>query len=226
MSNLTRWDPFSEMLSLHDAMSQILQDSFVAPSRATSGLSMPINLSESDGEYCVEASLPGVRPEDVEITLQQRTLMINAEARQEQRRGGENEHFHMLERRYGQISRAITLPQDVDADQIKATMDGGILRLEIPKSTQTRARKISVNTSSDSQRQMTTRGAGGQGGSSQDDTRERQLDEAAMDRTAQAGVGGAFDAAPDATQEREEMRKDAERAFGGQKGGGGQSQSS
>lgn len=221
MSNLSRWDPFGEMLSLRDAMSQLLQESVIAPGRAGTGLGMALNVSERPDSYCVEVALPGARPEDVAITLQQHTLTITAETRQEQRRGGEQEQFHVLERRYGRMSRTITLPQEVDADQIQATLEHGILRLEIPKAAQVQARTIRVQSASSGQGQARAVGAGGQPGASQGDQQELRRDQELMDRAAEAGISGAGGANPEAGQTREQLRQDAERAFGGPDSGSG-----
>ena len=170
MSNLSRWDPFGEMLSLRDAMNQLLEDSYVSPAGRRSGgggvLSMPLDVSETPDAFIVEAVVPGVRPEDLDITIQDNVLTINAETRQEQQAGGQQANYHRLERRYGRFSRAIGLPTQVKSDQVRATMENGILRLEIPKAEEVKPRKISVSAGGQ-QRQMVDvnpQGQQGQGG--------------------------------------------------------------
>lgn len=101
----------------------------------------------------------------------------------------------------------------MNADQIQATLEHGILRLEIPKSTQVQPRRIAVQTALQGQSQSV--GATSQAPARPADEQERKLDQEAMDRAAQAGVEGAFGAAPDAGQTREQLREDAERAFEG-----------
>lgn len=149
MSNLTRWDPFGDMLTLRDAMNQLFEDSFVNPARMTSGnaLSMPLDVSETEDAFIVEAVIPGVKPNDLDITLQDNVLSITAETRQEQQEGEKRANYHRLERRYGRVSRAISLPTMVKADAVQARLENGILRLEVPKAEEVKPRRISVNTS-------------------------------------------------------------------------------
>ena len=147
MANLTRWDPFGEMLSLRDAMNRLFEESFVLPARASGGtLSMPLDLRETEDAFIVDVAVPGVRPEDLDITVQDNVLTINAETRQEQQTGEQQANYHRVERRYGRFSRTLSLPAQVNADQVRATLENGILHLEIPKAEEGRPRKITVNT--------------------------------------------------------------------------------
>lgn len=148
MSNLTRFDPFADMLSLREAMNQLLEESFVSPARGTSGSSsanMPLNVSETADAYVVEAVVPGVKPEDLDITLQDNVLTLTAETHQEQQSGGKQANFHRVERRYGRVSRSVALPTQVQSDAVKATLENGVLRLEVPKAEAVKPRKITVN---------------------------------------------------------------------------------
>lgn len=145
MTNLTRWDPFSEMLSLRDAMNQLFEESFVAPSftRRGQGFVPALDLSETDDAFLVEATVPGLKPEDLEITVENNVLTIKGEMRQESEDRKRN--YHRVERRYGQFQRTIALPSTVKADQIQASLSNGILRLEIPKAEEVKPRRIAVN---------------------------------------------------------------------------------
>lgn len=147
MSNMRRWDPFGEMLSLRDAMSQLFEDSYVSPARMSNGsaLSMPLNVSETKDAFRVEAVVPGLKPEDLDITIQDNVLTIRGETRQEQQSGDKQTNFHVMERRYGRFSRSISLPTAVQPDQVQATLENGILHLEIPKADEVKPRKIAIN---------------------------------------------------------------------------------
>ncbi len=147
MANLTRFDPFADMLSLREAMNQLLEESFVSPARTTSGsnVNMPLNVSETADAYVVEAVVPGVKPENLDITLQDNVLTLTAETRQEQQNGGQQANFHRVERRYGRVSRSIGLPTQVQGDAVQASLENGVLRLEIPKAEAVKPRKITVN---------------------------------------------------------------------------------
>ena len=168
MTNLSRWDPFSEMLSLRDAMNQLFESSVVNPARmggAAGTLSMPLDLRETNDAFIVDVVVPGVKPEDLDISLEDNVLTISGETRQEQQTGEQQANFHRVERRYGRFSRAVSLPTQVNADQVRATLEHGILHLEIPKAEQVKPRKITVNTSGGQQSQLVDVQA--QGGQSQ-----------------------------------------------------------
>ena len=117
---LMRWDPFREVFSLRDAMDRLMEESFVRPTWWANGhtFGLPLDVQESDNEYVVKASLPGYRPEDVNITVTGDTLTIRAEHRGEEEHKGEN--FLLRERRFGTVSRSITLPAPIQGDQVQA----------------------------------------------------------------------------------------------------------
>lgn len=147
MSNMRRWDPFNEVLSLRDAMNQLFEDSVVSPARMSNrdAFSMPVNVSETQDGYRVEAVVPGFKPEDLDVTIQDGVLTIRGETSQEQKTGDQQTNYHIMERRYGRFSRSISLPSAVQADNIHATLENGILHLEIPKAEEVKPRKIAVN---------------------------------------------------------------------------------
>lgn len=147
MANIRRWDPFNEMLSLRDAMSQLFEDSYVSPARLSNGstLAMPLDVSETQDSFIVDAVVPGLKPEDLDITIQDNVLTIRGETRKEQQTGEKQTNFHLLERRYGRFSRSISLPTPVQVDSVRATLEHGVLHLEIPKAEQVKPRKITVS---------------------------------------------------------------------------------
>ena len=145
MANVTRWDPFGEVMTLREAMNSLFEDSFVNPATARNvNLGMPLDVAETQAAFIVEASLPGVKAEDLDITIQNNVLTISGETRQ-QKANGEKQNYHRVERRYGRFSRSISLPTQVQSDKVAAELTNGILRLEIPKAEAARPRKISVN---------------------------------------------------------------------------------
>ena len=145
MATITRWDPFQDVLSLREAMNQLMEESFVRPATAQNGKNFvpALDLSETGEGYLVEAALPGVKPEDVEITVENNVLTIKGETRKET--DDKQRNFHRIERRFGSFQRTIGLPTTVKADAIQASLTNGILRLEIPKAEEVKPRKISVN---------------------------------------------------------------------------------
>jgi HSP20 family protein len=145
MATITRWDPFHDVLSLREAMSQLMEESFVRPTAATGNgrQYMPaLDLSETQESYVVEAVLPGLQPEDVEVTVENNQLTIKGETRRETE--DTQRTYHRVERSFGAFQRTIGLPTTVKADAIQASLENGVLRLEIPKAEEIKPRKISV----------------------------------------------------------------------------------
>ena len=144
MSNVTRWDPWNDMLSLREAMSQLMEESVVRPSAARGqGFVPALDVSETEDGYLVEAAVPGLKPEDLEITLENNVLTIKGQTRQANE--DKQRNYHRIERRFGSFQRTIGLPSTVKADAIKANLEHGVLKLEIPKAEEIKPRKIAVN---------------------------------------------------------------------------------
>ena len=145
---IERWDPFREMVSLRDAVNSLFQDSYVRPgglgaAGAEAGVApLPLDVRETADAFVVQASLPGVRPEDVEVTVHGDTLTIRGERKAEEERQGET--WHLRERRAGSFRRMLTLTVPVDADRATAEHDHGVLTLRLPKAESARPKQIKV----------------------------------------------------------------------------------
>ena len=148
MSNLTRWDPFDEMMSFRKAMDRFF-DQPTAPSRLMRGdiFDLDVDLSENDDEYIVEASIPGINPDDLDITYTDRVLTIKGETKEDSEKK-EKGKYHIRERRFGSFYRSISLPAPVSEKDIKANYQDGILKLHLPKSEEAKPKKITVKTNS------------------------------------------------------------------------------
>lgn len=100
---------------------------------------------ETEKDIRVLLDVPGMRPEDLEIGLENNLLSVSGERRPEWRESeGERLDWHLSERRYGKFSRSFVLPRDVDADRIEAHVENGVLHLSIPKSERARRRRIEI----------------------------------------------------------------------------------
>jgi HSP20 family protein len=152
MANITRWDPFGEMVSLRQAMDRLVEDSFVSPTswRSVRGeqLNPALDVHETPDELVVTASLPGMKPEDVEITITGQTLTLRGELKEDE--SIQREQYLYRERRFGSFSRQVQLPTRVEGDRAEATFEHGILRLAIPKAEEVKPRQIQVRASSTS----------------------------------------------------------------------------
>lgn len=145
---LTRWDPFREMMNLRSQMDRMLSD---WPNTSSSSMGegelgnwqrLPLDVSENDQGYTVRASIPGISPEELEISVQNNVLTIRGETKSEQERQGDR--WHIRERSTGQFQRTISLPNNVDPDQVGAEYENGVLTLNLPKSEAAKPRRINV----------------------------------------------------------------------------------
>jgi HSP20 family protein len=143
---LPRLEPFREMVSLRDAMNSLFQESFVRPvalmAEGASAL-LPLDIAETENEFIVKASLPGVRPEDVQITAHGDTLTIRGEIKAEEQK--KDVHVHLRERRSGQFQRTVGLTTPINADKAQARFENGVLTLILPKSEEAKPRQIKIN---------------------------------------------------------------------------------
>jgi HSP20 family protein len=143
---IERWQPFSELTSLRQAMDRLFEDSFVRPSRGVAALgevaAPALDVYQTPTEIVVKAALPGLKPEDVNIDITGETLEIKGERKAEQEI--KKEDYLYQERRYGAYSRSVVLPSGLKTDKAEATMEDGILTLTIPKVEEVKPKKISV----------------------------------------------------------------------------------
>ena len=146
MSTLTRWDPFREMMALRNTMERLMEDVERPLWRAESSefLRLAVDVSETDDSFIVKASLPGINPEDLDISMTDNVLTIKGEIKMEEEKEGEK--YHIRERRYGRFMRSLTFPVPVDADKIEATYENGVLTLVLPKAEEAKPKKIEIKT--------------------------------------------------------------------------------
>jgi HSP20 family protein len=147
MTSIIRWDPMREMTGMREMMDRLFDESFVRPfSSALAdgyGAGLPaLDVYQTDNEIVVKAGLPGVKADEVQISIANGVLSIRGEVKDEkdERQGT----YHLRERRYGSFARSISLPTDVDADKAHAEFEDGVLTLTLPKSEQVKPKTISV----------------------------------------------------------------------------------
>lgn len=162
--SMERWEPLRDMMSLRDAMERLIQESFLRPAGsilpAMRGV-MPLDVVERGDAFEIRASLPGIKPEDVQITVQGDVLTIRGATTSEQERKDDredDENWILRERRSGSFYRSLTLPAPLDADRATARFEQGVLVLEIPQAETAKARQIPVNGAQKSQQQTMTSG--------------------------------------------------------------------
>lgn len=145
-NTLTRWDPYREAVTLREAMDRLFEDSWVPTRRrmANEGarnFRLPLDAYVTPDRIVITANMPGIKPDDVEITIEGDTLTIKAE----RSAPIENVEYVMQERPFGVFSRTLNLNVPVEAAQAEAHFDNGLLTLVIPKAESVKPRTIRVN---------------------------------------------------------------------------------
>ncbi|WP_069801149.1 Hsp20/alpha crystallin family protein [Thermogemmatispora onikobensis] len=146
---LTRgFDPFSEMLSLRDAMNRLLEQSFVRPGSTLFGTGsrmIPLDVLETEQGYRITALLPGVKPEDIELLAHEHSLTLKAKYRGSEESEGQQQGTWLLrEIGSGTVERTLAFDRPIDADKIEARYENGRLTMTVPLSEGSRPRRINV----------------------------------------------------------------------------------
>lgn len=144
MRTLVRWDPFAEFAGVSRAFDRAFWGSGNGHPRRFD-LTPAIELSETDGEVVVKASLPGVKPEDVDISVNDGILTVKGEKKSDDKAEGEN--FYRREIRYGAFSRSIPLPALVNYDKAEAAFADGVLTVTLPKAEEAKPKQIKIKAS-------------------------------------------------------------------------------
>jgi HSP20 family protein len=148
-NQITRWEPFSSVMSLRDAMDRLFEESFIRPSwffsrDVTGGFNaLPMDMYETPDELVVNMIVPGVKTEDVNLQFQDGRLSIDVNIPAPKL---ENVTWHYRELGYGQYHREISLPFAIDTDKVEAVMQNGYLTLHLPKAEEVKPKKIQVKT--------------------------------------------------------------------------------
>jgi HSP20 family protein len=146
--SIMRWKPGRELIGIREEMNRLFDDFFTGFPERRRGLLegewLPsVNISETDNSVVVTAELPGVKQEDVDITIVNDVLTLKGEKKEEKEEKKEN--YHRIERRFGSFQRTINLPTGVQADKAKATCKDGVLTITVPKSEEARPKTIKIN---------------------------------------------------------------------------------
>jgi len=149
MSNLIRWEPAREMMSLRDAMDRLFYDAFTRPLSLKDAWSVPaIDMYQTDDEIVVKAALPGIKADEVQINITGEVLTLKGEVKHEEEKTlsqkGKEKAWHIREQRYGSFERSVVLPTDVVADKAKADFENGILTITLPKAEEVKPKVISI----------------------------------------------------------------------------------
>ncbi|MCS7225253.1 MAG: Hsp20/alpha crystallin family protein [Armatimonadetes bacterium] len=142
MAQIRRWSPFSELEAFRREMDRFWREFFGEEPRAVTRAWLPaIDLSETPTHLTIQAELPGVSKDNLNIDVSEDRVVIRGKKEPEPR---EDRTYHLLERIYGEFERSITLPSPVDADAAHATYKEGVLTIHLPKKEAKKTRRISI----------------------------------------------------------------------------------
>jgi HSP20 family protein len=144
MTALVRWQPYGEMVSLSDVVDRMLSRAFFRPFEFApywdGTQAMPVDVTENADGYTVKASVPGIKPEELDVTIENNVLTIRTERKAEE----SNDEPRWQERYYGKLERCFTLPVEVDANKAEAKLEHGVLTLNLPKAETVKPKTIKI----------------------------------------------------------------------------------
>lgn len=144
--SIVRYDPFRELRSLQDDMNRLFitafPRSFDNEQIARSSWNPSVDIVENEQAIILEAELPGMKPEDVELSIENNVITIRGERKFEKKE--ENDNYHRVERSYGSFTRSFTLPRTVTGEEAQADFQNGLLKVTLPKREEAKARKIEI----------------------------------------------------------------------------------
>ncbi len=141
---IVRWTPWNDLFDLHNQVDQLFQS--MAPETQRNGgseyMNLPVDIRQNDEAFLIEASVPGFKPEDVEVTFDDGVLTIKGERKSEK----EEKHgsYVRRERRLSSVFRQVGLPAEVRAEEIRAAFDNGVLRITVPRAQKAQPKRIPV----------------------------------------------------------------------------------
>ncbi len=147
MTNLTRWEPAREMMTLREAMDHLFDDAFTRPffsirDGGSTGSVPAIDMYQTDNEVVVKAALPGIKADQVQLNVSNDILTIKGEMKHEEEK--KDKAWHIREHRWGAFERSVMLPTGVISDRAKADFENGILTVTLPKSEEVKPKTITI----------------------------------------------------------------------------------
>ena len=145
MTVLTRWDPFRELNALQNRMSRLFEDQYGSGRESlTAGAFVPpVDIYEDEHSIQLKLEVPGIEEKDLDVRVENNVLTVSGERKFEKEEKEEN--FRRVERRYGNFIRTFTLPNTVNAEDVSANYENGILKIKLGKRAEAKPKQIKVN---------------------------------------------------------------------------------
>ncbi len=146
MTVLTRWEPFREFATLQDRINRVFRDSYSNADRddslTTSSFAPAVDVYEDEHKVSLKIEVPGIDEKDIDVQVENNVLTVHGERKIEKEEKEEN--YRRVERQYGSFTRTFTLPTTVDAENVSATYDKGVLKINLPKKAEAKPKQIKV----------------------------------------------------------------------------------
>jgi len=140
---LTRWDPFQEMLNLRRTVDRLFDNASTDHDWGQSTQwGLAVDVAENKDDFIVKASVPGINPDDLDVSYSDDTLTIRGEIKSENE--VKEDQYRIRERRFGSFSRSITLPTKIKGDAIEASYQNGVVTLRLPKAEEVKPKRIAI----------------------------------------------------------------------------------
>jgi HSP20 family protein len=136
------------LVDMSREMDRLMNSAWVDPTERAAQFGMPAEVIETDDELRFDIELPGIRQEDIELTLENNVLTVTGEKKLEQSQDRKESDYRLFERRYGRFQRSFTVPPTVRGEQCEATYDNGVLTVRLPKTEEAKPRRIEISGSS------------------------------------------------------------------------------
>jgi HSP20 family protein len=143
MASMTRWNPIREMITLREAMDQLFNENYLRSREARQqgvAWQLPLDAYTTEDAIVLKADVPGLKPEELEVTLEGDTLTIRGELKNRV----ENQNYILRERASGAFERVLTINTPIDTGKVEATFEDGVLTLKLPKAESVKPKQIKV----------------------------------------------------------------------------------
>jgi HSP20 family protein len=142
MATMIRWNPIREMAAMQSALDRMFEDNWRAARGTATNSTLALDVYETDQAYMVYAALPGANADNISVNLHEGVLTVAGEIAAPT--PAENARLHMQERTFGKFSRSLRMPQQIDANNVEAAFENGVLVLTLPKTPEAQPRQIPV----------------------------------------------------------------------------------
>src|SRR6201992_4364287 len=141
---ITRWDPFRDVITLQHRVNSLFRDFNEGDNAVAAASFTPaVDVYEDPQKVVLKLEVPGIEEKDLDVRVENHTLTVKGERKFE--KDEKEENFHRIERRYGTFFRAFTLPSTVDTENVQASYNAGVLKLELKKKVEAQPKQIKVN---------------------------------------------------------------------------------